>query len=157
MAASADQTLTQRGHWLRALANWLNLSTPLGLAIAAAGRARVTRGPDRVWVAEDYQLGFPKAGAFTVGSVILVPGGSLAALVERYPQVVEHELSHARQWAFCLGLPFLPLYLLASGWSNMRTGTHHGANFFELNADLAKGGYRAAAKRPIRLRKFSGR
>lgn len=146
-----------RGLRLRALANWLNLSTPLGLAVAKAGRARLRRGPDRMWLAEGYRPGFPRAGAFTIGSVLMVPGGKLDALVQEHPQIFEHELAHARQWALALGLPFLPLYLAATAWSRLRTGNFHEANIFEVRAGLAKGGYPDTVNRPRSRPRISGR
>jgi len=137
---------------LRAVANWVNLSTPLGFAIAAVGRARVHKGPDHLWIAEGYRLGVPVAGAFTVGSVVIVKGRTLADLQTGTPLVLEHEATHAWQWAACLGLPFLPLYLLANAWSWARTRTWYAANSFEVWADLAKGGY-APAGPPQRMRR----
>lgn len=146
------------GQRLRAVANWMNLSTPLGLVAARLGRASVRRGPHRLWIAEGYSLPFPAAGAFTVGSVVLICRGNLDDLESRFPDILEHERAHSRQWAATLGLPFLPLYAAGALWSNLRTGTPHGANPFEVNANLAKGGYREASKRPLpRLRRLSGR
>lgn len=142
--------MTRLGGRLRAVANWLNLSTPLGLAVARAGRAELRPGPESSWIGEGYRLLFPQATAFTIGSVIVIPGGGLYALTRQHPLIIEHELAHARQWALCLGLPFLPLYLVATAWSRLRTGTNHEANLFEVRADLAKGGYRAPVRRPRR-------
>lgn len=154
-AKLASVTSNQPGptHRLRAIANWVNLSTPLGLAIATAGGASIRKGPQRLFIGEGYRWRFPKAGAFTVGSVVIVPNGTLDALIARFPDVLEHEHAHARQWALCLGLPFAPLYLLATGWSQLRTGTTHGANVFEVHANLHKGGYQPAETRRLRKRK----
>jgi hypothetical protein len=126
---------------VRATANVVNLSTPLGLLIALAGRARLGRGPDGLLVAEHYRLPIPIAGAFTVGNVVIVPGGRLADLEDRRPGTTAHEAVHAWQWTYCLGLPFLIGYALASGWSWLRTGHPASANFFEYSADLTRGGY----------------
>lgn len=134
---------TSRDHRLRAIANWVNLTTPLGFAIAWAGRARPRRGPCGLWVAEGYRLGFPAAGAFTIGSVVIVPRGTMSSLLRRNPRLLEHEAAHARQWAICAGLAFLPLYAAATAWSRWRTGTAYAANLFEVGADLAAGGYPA--------------
>lgn len=142
-------SLAQR---IRAIANWLNLSTPLGLAIASSGGGILRRGPDALWVAEGYMWPFPKVGAFTVGSVVIVPRDSLDAIVARHPDLIEHERRHANQWALCLGLPFLPLYAVATAWSHWRTGTAHGANVFEIAASLSKGGYQPAPLRSLRRR-----
>lgn len=134
---------------VRNLANWCNASTPFGLAVAAVGRARVRRGPDGVWLAEGYRLGFPMAGAFTIGSVILTASGSWADLEARHPGLLQHETNHTWQWAYSMGLPYLPAYGLAMGWSWLRTGDRAAANVFELEADLELGGYRVLAFRPL--------
>ena len=141
---------------VRAIANWVNMSTPLGLVLANLGRAEVRPGPERLWLAEYYALGFPKAGAFTVGNVVLIPGRTIDSLASSCPEVLEHEAGHATQWALCMGLPFLPLYLLANAISWARTGTLHSANIFEIGADLAKGGYTRADVRPF-WRRLSAR
>ena len=52
-----------------------------------------------------------------------------------------HEERHCTQYAWCLGLPFLPLYFLAAGWSLARTGNPGTRNFFERRAGLRAGGY----------------
>lgn len=135
--------------WIRAVANTVNLSTPVGLAIAAAGRARFRRGPDGLVFAENYRLPFPIAGAFTVGNVVIVPRRTMAELAERHPDVVEHEDAHAWQYSYCLGLPFLGAYTAAMGWSWVRTGDRASANFFERQADLTKGGYSELPTRTI--------
>lgn len=127
-------------HRLRAVWNVVNLSTPLGLAVAAAGRARLVRGPRALVFAEGYRLGFPVAGAFTVGCVVITPT-SLAALESRHPGTLDHEDAHAWQWAALLGLPFLPAYLLAAGWSWLRTADFASRNAFERQAGLLRGGY----------------
>lgn len=126
---------------LRAAANVVNLSTPLGVLIALAGRSRLRRGPDGLLLAEHYRARLPKAGAFTVGNVVIVPGGRLADLEHQRPGTTAHESVHAWQWCYCLGLPFLVGYGLASGWSWLRTGHPASANFFESSADLGRGGY----------------
>ncbi|MGB3956020.1 MAG: hypothetical protein WBL05_12185 [Brooklawnia sp.] len=125
---------------VRAVVNWINLTTPLGLLLARLGRAELRRGPMWLWVADRYRGPAPKAGAFMVGSVVLVPDGRWDDLTQRNPGLLEHEKTHAEQWAW-LGLFFLPGYLAAIAWSRLRTGTNHGANLFEVRADLLKGGY----------------
>lgn len=134
---------------VRNVANWANGSTVLGLSVAKLGRAAVTRGPRGLWFAEGYRLGFPIAGAFTVGSVI-ISASRLDDLEDGCPGVLEHEETHADQWAFCIGLPFLPLYLLTMGWSWLRTGDRAAANWFERHAGLERGGYCEFERRPIR-------
>lgn len=135
---------------VRNLANWCNLSTPLGLAVAALGRARVRRAPDGLWLAEGYRLPFPVAGAFTVGSVVLTAKPSWAELAERRPGLLDHERAHTWQYAYSMGLPYLAVYAGCMGWSWLRTGDRAAANFFEQAADLDLGGYERHATRPLR-------
>lgn len=131
---------------VRTVANWINLSTPLGLLVATAGRCRLRRGPRGLWLAEGYRLGFPIAGAFTVGSVVITPG-RFAELAVRLPRLLAHEERHATQWCAWLGLPMLPAYLVTMAWSWLRTGDRAAANAFEVHAGLADGGYRPGSHR----------
>lgn len=139
---------------VRAVANVVNLSTPLGLLIALAGRAQLGRGPDGLLVADYYRLPLPKAGAFTVGNVVIVPGGRLAGLELQRPGTTAHEAVHAWQWCYCLGLPFLVGYGVASGWSWLRTGHPAAANFFEYSAGLTRGGYPTLPRNNAGLRRI---
>ena len=132
-------------HRLRWYANFMNLSTPLGLVIARIGRARMHPGPAGLVVAEGYQLGFPIAGAFTVGNVVIT-AHDFRVLKRTRPGLLAHEDVHAWQWLACLGLPFLPLYALAMAWSWLRTGDRATMNCFERQAGLARGGYAAPMK-----------
>ena len=141
---------------VRAVAHWVNLSTPLGLLVAGAGRAQLRRGPNRTWIAEQCRGGLPSAGAFTIGSVVLVPGGRLDDLIRRTPRILDHEQVHVTQWAL-LGLSFLPSYVVALAWSRFRTGTNHGANIFEVRAGLSEGGYAVAPLRPTPWLRVNGR
>lgn len=133
---------------IRRIANWLNASTPLGLAVAAVGRADVHTGPFDLYLASNYRWRFPAAGAFTIGDVV-ISQHDLAQLSARRPGLLEHEEVHARQWMGCLGMPFLPLYLVSMAWSWLRTGDRAAHCFFERHADLAKGGYAEVPVRPI--------
>ncbi len=126
---------------MRAIGNALNLSTVLGLGLGWAGRARLRRGPEALVFAEGYRLPLPKASAFTVGNVVLVPGGTAEAVELRQPGTLAHEAAHSWQYFGLLGLPFLPLYAAASGWSWLRTGDPASANWFERSAGLVRGGY----------------
>ena len=137
-------TTLSRAQRLRRAGNRVNLSTPLGLLIAAVGAARRRPGPNGLTLAEGYAIPFPPAGAFTVGNVVITPL-TFAALTARQPEVMEHEDAHAWQYLWCGGLPFLPLYALAAGWSWLRTGDVASANPFERAAGLARGGYREAS------------
>ncbi|MGI8947405.1 MAG: hypothetical protein ACR2FV_05390 [Ornithinimicrobium sp.] len=135
---------------LRHLANWANLSTPLGLLVARAGSARVRRGPEALYLADHYRFGFPVADAFTVGDVV-ISKHDLDQLQARCPQLLQHETAHSRQWMWCLGMPFVPLYVAAMGWSWVRTGDRAARNVFECRAGLAQGGYADVPTRRLRL------
>ena len=119
--------------------NALNGATLLGLAVAAAGRARVAPGPRGLLLATGYRLRVPARSAFTVGDVVLTPHGP-GWLGDR-PRLLAHEERHTWQYVACLGLPMLPLYALAAGWSWLRTRDPGRANAFEVLAGLADGGY----------------
>lgn len=124
---------------IRAAVNLATGATLLGLAVAGAGGARPVPGPDRLLLAGGYRLRLPAAAAFTVGNVVVsrLPADELAAR----RTLLAHEARHATQWACLLGLPFLPAYLVASGWSWLRVGDPATANVFERRAGLAAGGY----------------
>ncbi|GAA1388537.1 hypothetical protein [Luteococcus peritonei] len=128
---------------VRQLGNWLNLSTPLGLAVALAGGARLRRGPRKLWLAEGYRLRFPVAGAFTIGNVVTTSRPDVVAYLAGHPGLLEHEESHSWQWTMCLGLPFLPLYATGCLVSQLRHGDLATGNPFERQADLVDGGYRS--------------
>ena len=127
------------GQRLRQLANVLNATTPLGLLLAGCARIPVRRGPRGLLIATGYGWRLPIAGAFTVGNVVLFRSGPAEALAD--PVLLGHEERHSTQYAWCLGVPFLPLYLLAAGWSLWRTGNPGSANAFERHAGLQAGGY----------------
>lgn len=128
---------------LRQVWNLVNLSTVLGLVAAVALRCPLTPAPHGLVQARDYPLAFPNGAAFTVGNVVFTRPGLRMA-----PELWRHESGHATQYAVCLGLPFLPLYFLAVGWSLWRCGDTASANLFERTAGLSLGGYRERA--PIR-------
>ncbi|WP_246858575.1 DUF4157 domain-containing protein [Citricoccus sp. SGAir0253] len=127
---------------LRRAWNAANLSTPLGLALARAAGCTVRRGPDGLLLASGYRWAFPDGGAFTVGNTVLLRPGTAPTA-----RLLAHESRHATQYAWCAGVPFLPLYLLGVGWSVLRTGDAASRNPFERHAGLAAGGYR---ERPVR-------
>ena len=74
--------------------NWVNLSTPLGMAVAKAGGAQVRPGPMKLYLADRYRWRFPTGSAFTVGDVVITRH-DLAALVGRRPHLLEHEEAHS--------------------------------------------------------------
>ena len=143
-------------HWLRAAANVANLSTLLGLLTGLAGGCRFRRAAGGLILAEGYRPRFPVAGAFTMGNVVIICGDDLAGLERRLPCALEHEDAHAWQYAYCLGLPFLPAYVAAMGWSWLRTGNWGSANPFEVQAGLRAGGYPEVRTIPLRERLSRG-
>lgn len=122
-------------HRIRWAANYVNLATPLGLLISAVGGAARESGPDGLILAFGYRYRFPVAGAFTVGNVVLTKHRSLNE------RLIRHEARHATQWAYCVGLPMLPLYLLAMLASVLICGHQASYNLFERLAGLDDGGY----------------
>lgn len=131
MATPADR--------VRHVLNWCNLSTPVGLAIARLGGARIRRGERLLFEAEGYRLRFPVAGAFTVGDVVTT-ASTFAGLEARTPGVMGHERRHALQYALA-GPWFLPAYLAGAAWSLLRTGDPAIRNPLERHAGLITGGY----------------
>ena len=132
----------------RRLVNAVTLATPAGLLLARLGGARLRPGPRGTLVAAGYRSRFPapRAGAVTVGDVILLRLGDEA--LARHPRLLEHEARHAGQWAAGLGLVGFPLaYALASAWSWLRVGDAATGNVFEVGAGLADGGYRSGSHR----------
>lgn len=134
---------------VRNVGNFANLSTPLGLAMAVLCRARF-RVVDGLIVADQARLPMIRASAMTIGSVVVVPHRCLDEVQARIPGLLEHEDHHAHQWAYCLGLPFIPLYFAAAGWSWLCTGDRATANHFESQAGLELGGYPVGNRRTPR-------
>lgn len=124
----------------RFVANAVNLSTPFGLLTALLGGARCRHGPRGLLIATGYRLSVPVASAFTVGNVIVTRRPSTRALADGTP-LLRHEERHTWQYVVCLGLPLIPLYLLAAGWSWLRCRDYATHNVFERHAGLADGGY----------------
>lgn len=127
------------GQRLRQMANVLNATTLLGLVLAKCARTAIQQGPRGLLVASGYRWPLPFARAFTVGNVVLFRAGPSEALAN--PALLGHEERHSTQYAWCLGLPFLPLYFVAAGWSQLRTGNPASGNVFERLAGLEAGGY----------------
>ncbi len=141
------------GWQVRRVANWVNLTTPLGLLIAGIGGADVGRADRGMLLATGYGLDFPRSRAFTVGSVIVTKHEP--AWFADQPRLFLHEERHATQWAWCLGLPFLPLYTLAMLWSQIKVADRAASNVFEQLAGLEDGGYVVPTKAEIAERKRS--
>ena len=124
---------------IKRLVNLANGSTAAGLLLARAGRARVGRGPRGLLVATGYRLPLPAASAFTVGNVVSTPHDR-AWLVDGARLLVHEDRPHW-QYVACLGIPMVPLYLLAATWSWLTTGDLGVHNPFERLAGLEDGGY----------------
>jgi hypothetical protein len=127
---------------VRRAVNWVNLATPLGLAVAVAGRARISRGPHGLLIATGYRWRVPpvRGRAITIGDVVLL--GVDEQTLTRRPKLLVHEARHSGQYARWLGpIGFLPAYVLASLWSWWRTGNPALENHFEVRAGLDDGGY----------------
>ena len=127
---------------VRQAINWINLGTPLGLAVAGLGRARIRRGPHGLLIATGYRWRIPPVAgrAITIGDVVLL-GLDAAALAGR-PRLLAHEARHSGQYARWLGpIGFLPAYGLAALWSWSRTRNPALRNYFEIKAGLVEGGY----------------
>ncbi|WP_458778946.1 hypothetical protein [Arthrobacter sp. D3-16] len=135
-------TVPQR---LRLAANVINGSTVLGLAVAAAAGTDLSHGPRGLLIAAGYRWRVPFASAFSLGNVVLCRC-SAADLLSR-PALLGHEEKHCSQYAWCLGIPFLPLYFLAAAWSLIRTGNPGTGNVFERHAGLQAGGYPVSGTR----------
>ena len=137
---------------MRTAVNWANLSTPCGLLLARAAGARLERRGRGTWIAGGYRWDFPRAGAFTLGSVVLSTA-SLDDLRSR-EALLRHEDRHSTQYAWCLGPLMLAPYLVAAGVSWVLAGDHSSYNPFERLAGLADGAYPAPrtrwARRPGR-------
>jgi hypothetical protein len=134
--------------WVRLAGNFINLSTPVGLAVAGIGRATIRRGPRGLFLAEGYRFTFPIASGFTIGNVITT-GTTWDTMLARNPDLIKHEEIHTWQYLYCLGLPYYIPYVIFMGWSVLRTGDRAARNFFERQADLASGGYIDYPVRPI--------
>ncbi|TDC56070.1 hypothetical protein E1281_09280 [Actinomadura sp. KC345] len=147
----------RRAYRLRQVVNAVNLSTGLGLLLAAAATRRprgVRRAPDGLLVAAGYRPPFPVAPAFTVGNVILVRGDE-SGLTDG-SRLLRHEARHATQYAWCLGILMIPLYGVCAGASMLLCGDWASYNPFERLAGLADGGYERRPLRPALRRLRAG-
>ena len=134
-----DRWVTSELWRLRSVVNWLNLSTPLGLLVARYGHAQVASRGRGLRLATGYRFDFPAASAFTIGSVVI--SRHSPEYFDERPELLRHEERHTWQYVACLGLPFIPLYLAAAGWSWLRAGDWASHNVFERLAGLSDGQY----------------
>lgn len=130
---------------VKEVVNAVNGSTPVGLVVAALGRARMARGPRGLVLATGYRCTFPRASAFTVGNVVVTKHD--ARWWEAHPRMLLHEERHSWQYVVLLGLPMLPLYGVAAAWSYLRGGDPSTHNVFETAAGLRDGGYPLVSRR----------
>ena len=84
--------------WVRFAGNFVNLSTPVGLAVARIGSATIRRGPRGLFLGEGYRFRFPIAGAFTIGNVITT-SSTWDTMSRRCPYLIQHEEGHT--WQYC--------------------------------------------------------
>ncbi|MEU4687187.1 hypothetical protein [Actinoplanes sp. NPDC023714] len=124
----------------RSILTAVNGTTAAGLLIAKATGARLTKGPDGIYIAEGYRFAKPPASCFTVGSVIITKRTAEWLLDERRARLLKHESHHASQYAV-LGPLFWPAYWIACGWSITLTKSYGVRNFFEKRAGLGDGNY----------------
>ncbi len=136
------------GWRVKQVVNVVNGSTALGAIIALVGGATIRSGPRGLVLATGYRLPVPPAAAFTVGNVVTTRHGP--DWLEERPALLRHEERHTWQYVVCLGLPMLPLYLLAAGWSYVVGGDPAVHNAFERLAGLADGGYPTVSARARR-------
>ncbi|MGC4942346.1 hypothetical protein [Kribbella sp. DT2] len=132
---------------LKLVVNFVNLSTLAGLLVAVIGRAKVSRGPRGLFYANGYRIGFPIANAFTIGNVVLTKNDR--AYLDARPVLVRHEERHSWQYFCLIGLPMLPLYVVAVAWSWVRTGCPASRNPFERLAGLKDGNYTEHPPQPF--------
>jgi hypothetical protein len=125
-------------HLVRLVMNVVNLSTPLGLTVAFAGRAHLRWGPDGLVLATGFRIR-THAPAFTIGNVLVARMDEPSLLAR--PRLIAHEARHATQYACCLGIPMLPLYAVAAGASWAWARDFSSYNPFERLAGLEDGGY----------------
>jgi hypothetical protein len=147
----------QPRYWVRAFVNIINCSTLLGLIAAAFGRARLTRGQHGLILGWGYRFRVPprRTPAFTLGNVVLLRHEG-PEILQRRPRLLVHEERHSTQYAYCLGVVMVVLYLLAAAWSWLRTGDPASRNIFERLAGLADGGYTEHPVRPLFGRSRAG-
>ena len=128
---------------VKVVGNFLNLSTVAGALVGVIGRATFSRGPRGLFFANGYKLGFPVAGAFTIGNVVLSKH-ELTYFDDE--ALVRHEERHSWQYFCLIGFPLFPLYVVGVIVSFLLTGDPSSRNPFERLADLKEGGY---VERPI--------
>ena len=140
----------RRREQLRRALNWINLSTACGFLLAKLSHSDRRPTPDGHYLATSYHWPVPVAGAFTIGDVIFTRSAHSTNSDPYSPldaHVWSHELMHSNQYAWCLGLPFIPLYFSACAYSYLMSGDIWSYNIFETRANLDAGGYVKSQRR----------
>jgi hypothetical protein len=140
--------------FVRHVVNLINLSTAVGLLVAAVGRAHLSAGPRRTVLATELRLPL-RASALTIGDVVMTRKSRERMLERR--ALLRHELRHTVQYAWCLGVVMLVLYAIAAGCSYVLTGDPASQNVFERRAGLKDGSYRERPLRPMFTRRGGAR
>ena len=135
--------------WVRFAGNFVNLSTPVGLAVARIGSATIRRGPARPVPGRGLPLQIPYRGRIHDRQCDHHERHVGCDVADKYPHLIQHEEGHTWQYLYCLGLPYYIPYVVFMGWSVLRTGDRAARNFFERQAGLAIGGYVDYPVRPI--------
>ena len=120
--------------------NWINLSTLLGLLVARIGGTTRHRRGRGTYVCTGYRFGFPVAGAFTIGSVIITKH-DLDWLSESGQCCSSTRTGTAPSTRSSSDPVMLPLYFVSVGISYLLAGDHSSYNPFERLAGLDDGGY----------------
>lgn len=146
---------TLLGLLLAAAARCNMASGPRGLILAAGYRWRLPfaaaftvgnvvlfrAGADRVFGAGSSPPSSPSSSSPSTPSPLSSSPAACFPDEDGFPGLLGHEERHSTQYALCCGIPFLPLYFAAAGWSVWRAGNPGTANPFERHAGLAAGGY----------------
>jgi hypothetical protein len=114
--------------------NNINLSTFLGLTIAHFLGGKVFQLDNQMYINYGRKGKYQKAGAITIGDVILAKG-------RLSDNVIKHETIHGEQFAKFGGLVFLALYSFASIKSFILYRNRWQGNIYEIQAGLVDGEY----------------
>jgi hypothetical protein len=114
--------------------NNINLSTFLGLTIAHFLGGKVFQLDNQMYINYGRKGKYQKAGAITIGDVILAKG-------RLSDSVIKHETIHGEQFAKFGGLVFLALYSFASIKSFILYRNRWQGNIYEIQAGLQDGEY----------------
>ena len=134
--------------WTRRVVNVLTLATPVGLALARSGHARLVPGPHGTWVATGYRSRFPapRAPAVTIGDVVLLRLDD--EHLARRPLLLHPRVAAQRPVGLLARAARLPrsptAWPACVSWWKVRDFAL--ANVFEVRAGLVDGGYLRAGE-----------